>query len=139
MTKEFLYDFISRYSLTVLGTVNEYSSHETALVGFVVTPDLSIFFDTVKTSRKYHNLLANPNISFVFGWDGGQTVQYEGKARIPNGQEMEALLLKYFEVFPDGKDRNKNWKDIAYFVVDPKWIRYSDFSEPVKIQELKFD
>jgi hypothetical protein len=34
-----------------------------------------------------------------------------------------------FGVFPDGKDRKENWKNIAYFCVEPKWIRYSDFNE----------
>jgi general stress protein 26 len=139
MTKEFLYNFINKYSLTVLGTTDENNLAQTALVGFIVTPDLKIFFDTVKTSRKFKNLTQNQNISFVFGWDCEQTVQYEGKARLPDQSELDSLLQKYFEIFPDGQDRNANWKDIAYFVVDPKWIRHSDFKEPVKIEEINFD
>lgn len=83
MTKEFLYDFISKHRLTVLATISENNMPEAALVGFAITPDLEIIFDTVKTSRKYKNLLKNPAISFVVGWDGEQTVQYEGIARIP--------------------------------------------------------
>jgi len=139
MTKEFLYNFINKYSLTVLGTTDKNNTAQTALVGFIVTPDLKIFFDTVKTSRKFKNLALKPSISFVFGWDGEQTVQYEGIARHPDKSELDTLLQKYFEVFPDGKDRNVNWKDITYFVVDPKWVRHSDFKEPVKIEEINFD
>ena len=139
MTIAFLFDFISSYSLTVLGTVNQNNSPESALVGFIVTPGLKIFFDTVTTSRKYQNLIANPNISFVFGWVGEKTVQYEGIARIPGDKELELLLPEYFKVFSDGKDRNKNWIDVTYFVVEPKWIRFSDFSGPVKIEEMRFE
>ena len=138
MTKEFLYNFINKYSLTVLGTTDENNIAQTALVGFIVMPDLKIFFDTVKTSRKFKNLTLNPNVSFVFGWDSEQTVQYEGTARHPDKSELDALLKKYFDVFPDGKERNINWKDITYFVVEPKWARYSDFKEPVKIEEINF-
>ena len=110
---------------------------QSALVGIAVTRDLKIIFDTV-TTRKYKNLIINPAIAFVIGWDDEQTVQYEGTARIPKDQQFDELLAVYFEVFPDGRDRKENWKDISYFYVEPRWIRYSNFNEPVQIEEIKF-
>lgn len=139
MTKDFLYNFIRQYKFGVLATVSPNNIPESAYVGIAVTPDLRIIFDTVSDSRKYKNLLLNPNISFVIGWNNEQTIQYEGTAKIPDTNDLDNLLQTYFIVFPDGKDRKENWKNIAYFCVKPKWIRYSNFNEVTpKVEEIKF-
>ena len=137
MTTEFLYNFISKNKYAVLSTVTKDNHPEAAVVGIAVTPDLVIIFDTVSTSRKYKNLIENPSIAFVIGWDNEQTIQYEGIAKIPTPEELDQLLETYFRVFPDGRERKETWKDIAYFYVEPKWIRYSDFGEQ-KIEEARF-
>jgi uncharacterized pyridoxamine 5'-phosphate oxidase family protein len=138
MTTSFLYEFISKRKYAVLSTVTAEGLPESALVGFVVTPDLKIFFDTVSSSRKYRNLANNPGLAFVIGWESEQTVQYEGSAKIPLPDELEELLPIYFHVFPNGRQRKENWKDLVYFSVEPKWIRYSDFGDPSVIEELRF-
>jgi len=137
MTKEFLYQFIAKNKLAVIASVAG-TRPEAAVVGIAVTTDLKIIFDTVSTSRKYHNLVKNPAIALVIGWDKEQTLQYEGLAKIPGAAELDGLLETYFRVFPDGRERKASWKDIAYFVVEPKWIRYSDFNEPQRIEEFSF-
>jgi len=137
MTTAFLHDFITQDRLAVLATISEKNIPEAALVGFAITPELEIIFDTVKSSRKYHNLLKNPAISFVIGWENEKTVQYEGIAKIPIDSELEKLLPYYFKVYPDGKYRRENWKDLVYFSVKPKWIRYSDFNTN-RIEEIEF-
>jgi uncharacterized pyridoxamine 5'-phosphate oxidase family protein len=114
--KEFIYKFISKYKYAVLSTVTRKNIPESALVGFAVTRDLRIIFDTVTTSRKYKNLLNNSSIAFVIGWDHEQTIQYKGTAKIPTKRELDALLKVYFKVFPDGRQRKETWKDIAYFI-----------------------
>lgn len=139
MTTEFLYNFISQNKYAVLSTVTKDNLAEAALVGIAVTPELKIIFDTLSTSRKYLNLIKNPSIAFVIGWHNEQTIQYEGNAKISTVKELDRLLETYFSVFPDGRERKENWKDIAYFCVEPKWIRYSDFSNPQKIEELTFN
>ena len=138
MTKEFLYKFIQKNNHAVLATVSSSKIPEAALVGLVVLPDLKVFFDTTTNSRKYANLVHNPSVAFVIGWDGEQTLQYEGVASIPKGEELEILKKIYFKAFPDGKKRAK-WKNIAYFCVEPKWIRSSDFHETEpQIEEIAF-
>ena len=69
MTKQFLYNFIHQHKLAVISTLSEDNKPEAALVGFAVSKDLEIVFDTVKTSRKYQNLLLGPNVAVVIGWD----------------------------------------------------------------------
>jgi uncharacterized pyridoxamine 5'-phosphate oxidase family protein len=138
MTTEFLYDYISQFKYAVLSTVTTENRPEAALVGIAVTADLKIIFDTVTTSRKYQNLARNPSIAFVIGWGREQTVQYEGTVRSPNSDELDDLLKTYFKAFPDGIERRETWKDIAYFLVEPTWIRYSDFNVPQRIEERSF-
>jgi hypothetical protein len=111
---------------------------QSALVGIAVTQDLEIIFDTVKTSRKYSNLISNSACSFVVGWSGEQTLQYEGNATELNGTELQRCQATYFKAWPDGPSRMA-WPGIVYFCVHPRWIRYSDFdANPPLIQEFRF-
>lgn len=137
MTTKFLYRFLLRHRLAVLATLSKTNFLEAALVGFAVTPDLEIIFDTANTSRKYVNLLHNPAISFVIGWDDEQTIQLEGIARIPFASELDILLPFYFRAHPDGRDRKENRADLAYFCVKPRWIRYANFRLN-QIEEITF-
>ncbi|HWZ05127.1 MAG TPA: pyridoxamine 5'-phosphate oxidase family protein [Mucilaginibacter sp.] len=68
MTKEFLYNFIKQHTLAVISTSTRENTPEAALIGFAVSRELEIVFDTVKTSRKYKNLLQNPKVALVIGW-----------------------------------------------------------------------
>ncbi len=139
MTKKFLYNFIRHYKYGILSTISPDNFPESACVGIVVTPDLKIVFDTVSDSRKYKNLMSNPNVAFVFGCDDEQTIQYEGVAKVPGIVELDKLLQIYFKIFPDGLIRKETWKNIAYFCVEPKWIRYSNFNKTkYQIEEIKF-
>ena len=70
MTEAGLYSFLSERKLAVVGTIAKDGTPQSALVGFAVTPELEIVFDTVKSSRKYPNLVANPACSFVIGCTG---------------------------------------------------------------------
>jgi general stress protein 26 len=138
MTPHELYAFIHQRKLAVVSSVSAFGLPESALIGIAVTEELEIVFDTVKTSRKYKNLSRNSSVALVIGWDGEETVQYEGIAREPSPKEREHYRNIYFEAFPDGRERAA-WPDIAYFVVRPHWIRYSDFrSKPERVDELKF-
>jgi pyridoxine/pyridoxamine 5'-phosphate oxidase len=136
MTRADVFKFMAGHKLGVLGSISPDGAPQSALVGIAVTPQLEIIFDTVATSRKYANLLANPAASFVIGWAGEVTVQLEGQAFQPTGAELARYQQIYFEAWPDGPDR-LSWPGIAYFVVRPKWIRYSDFDQrPPLIEEF---
>jgi hypothetical protein len=130
--------FIAGQKLGVLGSISPQGLPQSALVGIAVTPELEIVFDTVNTSRKYRNLMANPAASFVIGWDGEITVQYEGEAFEPRGPELESYKPSYFAAWPACR-AHQNWPAIAYFVVRPRWIRYSDYNQtPPLIEEFSF-
>jgi hypothetical protein len=138
MTKAELFDFMTAHRLGVLGYLSPQGTPRSALVGIAVTPALEIIFDTVSSSRKYGDLLANPAASFVIGWEGEVSVQLEGRAFQPTGAELARYQQIYFAAWPDGPDR-LTWPGIAYFVVRPQWIRYSDYDQrPPLIQEFSF-
>jgi hypothetical protein len=138
-----LYTFLAGCRLGVLGSISVESgsggmSPQAALVGIAVTPQLEIIFDTVQSSRKYRNLKARPACSFVMGWEGEQTVQYEGLAEELSSPELERYQEIYFKAWPECK-AHLSWTGITYFVVRPRWIRYSDFGQtPALIREFDF-
>lgn len=135
-----LYTHLARHRLGVLATVGPDGAPQSALVGIAVTPQLEFVFDTVKTSRKYPNLIACPRCSFVIGgWDNTeQTVQYEGVAHQLERPARDHYLPLYFAAWPDGPSR-LTWPGIVHFVVRPLWIRYSDFDlNPPLIHEFRF-
>lgn len=138
MTEADLYRFLAESTLAVLGSVAKDGTPQSALVGFAVTADLEIVFDTVKSSRKYANLIASPACSFVIGWKGERTVQYEGVAEECGGEECEGYKEVYFRAWPECA-AHQSWPGIVYFVVRPVWIRYSDFERsPALIREFDF-
>ena len=139
MTEADLFSFLVKQRLGVLGTIGPTGAPQSALMGIAATDKLEIVFDTVKSSRKYPNLIARPACSFVIGgWSTGeQTVQFEGEAEELRSPELERYQETYFKVYPDGPSR-MTWPGITYFVVRPTWIRYSDFdTSPPLIHEFK--
>ena len=138
MDRAAIYAFMAQHRYGVVSTISRDGTPQSALVGITTTPRLEIIFDTVRSSRKYPNLIERPSCSFVVGWGGEQTVQFEGIAVEPVGTELERYQREYFTVWPDGPSR-LCWPGIAYFVVQPKWIRYCDFDQsPPLIEEITF-
>jgi pyridoxine/pyridoxamine 5'-phosphate oxidase len=139
MTETDLHAFMTQHKLGVLGSISPAGAPQSALVGIAVTPRLEIVFDTVKSSRKFANLKSAPPCSFVIGWAGEQTVQYEGRAEELAPPELARYQQIYFQAWPDGPAR-MSWPRIVYFVVRPAWIHYSDFDQdPPLIEEFTFD
>lgn len=139
MDRADLYKFMAGFRYGVVSSVAPDGTPQSALVGVAVTPNFEILFDTVKTSRKYPNLKARPQCSFVIGWGGEQTVQFEGEAVEPEGDELTRRMKQYFAVWPDGPLR-LSWPKIAYFCVKPQWLRFSDFDQsPPLIVEMSFE
>lgn len=133
-----LYAFMSQRRYGVVSSLGPDGTPQSALVGIAVSPQLEIIFDTVKSSRKYPNLVARPACSFVVGWDGEQTVQLEGAVIEPKGAELDRFRELYFQAWPDGRDR-LHWPGLVHLVFKPHWIRYSDFDQnPRLIQEWSF-
>jgi len=136
MNRAFLYAFMAEHRYGVVSSISKNGIPQSALVGIGITTDLEIIFDTVQTSRKYPNLIEHPSCSFVVGWSGEQTVQLEGIAEELTGADLKRYQEVYFSAWPDGREHMK-WPGIAYFLVHPRWIRYSDYDQsPPLIEEI---
>ena len=136
MTRVELVQFLRRYKLAVQASVAPDGAPQAAVVGFAVSDGCEIVFDTVTTTRKYHNLVADPRIALVIGWDHEITAQIEGVVDFPTGGELTRVREVYFAAYPDGRDRLA-WPGITHARVRPTWVRHSDFtSDPPRIAEL---
>ena len=142
MTREALLAFMRSERYAVQASVSTGRSPQAAVVGIAVSDSFEIVFDTSSRSRKATNLQRNAAIAFVIGGtqDGDErTVQYEGLATFPTGDELQRAQELYFSVFPDGRDRLA-WPGLIHIRVMPVWIRYSDFNaQPPEIVEFKAD
>jgi general stress protein 26 len=138
MNLDEVYRFMEGERLAVLATGRESGRPEAALMGFAVTPQLEIIFDTVRSSRKYPILKENPQVAWVVGCTTEVTVQYEGVATELDGEELTNYKRVYFRAFPDGPTR-ESWPGITYFVVRPRWVRYCDYNAGSRrIEEQEF-
>jgi len=136
MTRAELLVFLRRHRLAVQATHAPNGAPQAAVIGVAVSETLEIVFDTLESTRKLQNLLVDPRIALVIGWDDAQCAQIEGVADVPTGEELERIKQCYFAVYPDGRDRLA-WPGITHVRVRPSWVRFSDFTvEPPRIVEL---
>ncbi|HEY1303266.1 MAG TPA: pyridoxamine 5'-phosphate oxidase family protein [Vicinamibacterales bacterium] len=139
MTRKELLSFMRSERWATQASVTPYHGVQAAVVGIAVSDDFEIVFDTLTDSRKAKNLRANPSIAFVIGAIGEgveRTVQYEGIADMPSGDELRRIREVYFDVFPDGRER-LTWAGLIHVRVKPTWIRYSNYApQPPLIVEF---
>ena len=141
MEQSELLTYLRSHRLGVLGTLSPSGEPQAALVGYAITDNLQILFDTVRTTRKYRNMKAKPQVSFTFGntapaTSEERTAQYEGIAEELTGAQLDALLTVYLAVWPECVV-HQQWPDICWFVIRPRWIRYTDYDLPLT-QEWTF-
>jgi pyridoxine/pyridoxamine 5'-phosphate oxidase len=129
VTRADLLAFLRSHRYAVQASAAAESGAQAAIVGIAVLDTFEIVFDTLATSRKARNLEHDARIALVIGGsDGGErTVQYEGVTDRLAGTELDDIRERYFQVFPDGRDRLA-WPGLIHLRVQPRWMRYSDFS-----------
>ena len=132
-----LQSFINACRYGVVATNSAAGAPQSAVVGLAATLALELVFDTTATTRKIVNLRRDSNISVVIGWSDDGTVQYEGAADEPTGEELVRIQRIYFEAFPDGRERLK-WPGITYVRIKPSWIRFTSYTRPAKNLEMVF-
>ena len=139
LARAHLLGFMRLEPYAVQASVSASGKPQVATIGIVVSDRFEVFFDTLDTTRKAGNLRRNPAVAMALGStaEAAQcTVQLEGTADEPQGEDLQRLLALYFDRFPDGRDRQR-WPGIMYVRVTPTWLRYSDFStDPPLVAEL---
>jgi hypothetical protein len=136
--KDYFYNFLNSHLLGVISSIDSGGAPQAAVVGFGQTKNLELILGTDISSRKYKNLTTNPSVAFAIGWENGETVQYEGTARELTPGEINLVRENYWAKNPRAEGNNQNPGE-RYFIVTPKWIRYTDLkAKPWDIKELKF-
>ena len=132
-----LYAFIKGQRHAVIATASNDGVPEAALINIAVTPDLEIVFETTSATRKYVNLLHNPRVCLVIGWDDDRTLQLDGLVDGPEGREYERLKAFYISVFPL-RSSHEYWPGNDYYRVRVRWARLSNYIFPRKVEEFTF-
>jgi hypothetical protein len=131
--------FMRQERYGVQASISPEGRPQAAVVGVAVSDRFEVIFDTISSTRKAINLRSNPAIAMVLGstdGDAQKSVQLEGVADEPGGDELTRLLELYFAQFPDGRVRQQ-WPGITWFRVMPTWLRFSDYSaDPPRIVTL---
>lgn len=131
--------FVRAHHWATVSTVSPSGHPQAAIVRIVVTDAFELIFDTTDTTRKAANLRYNGKIAVVVGWEDNQTVQIEGVADEPGGQELQSFRQFYSTLHPDYFRTRQGVKGLIYFRVSPKWMRYSDFRKnPASVFTLDF-
>ncbi len=118
----------------VLSTSNRQNGPEAAFINLAVTPAFMLVFETLITSRKYRNLRTDPRAALVVGGHGSTTLQIEGLVDEPAEVEREELISLYYDACPQNNS-HRNWPGLTYMRFRPRWIRYSDYGHPWKVEE----
>jgi len=89
-------EFLKTNRLGVVATVNSERRPECATVHYFFDEDSwAIYLITRDSSRKYKNMIENPNVAFVVGTEMGRsTIQIEGMAHIIDKEETEEFIKK---------------------------------------------
>ena len=121
--------FVRSIGVGVVATLGPDGRPEAALVGIAATDGCELVFDAAVESRKVANLARDPRVAVVVGgaMDDERTLQCEGVADRPAGDEDEAVCEAYFAQYPDGRAR-WNRADITHYRVRVAWLRYSDYT-----------
>jgi len=126
VTRTELVELLRRFPLAVVASVHG-GAPQAAVVGIAVGDELELVFDTLTSSRKFRNITTEPRVALVMT-EGELTVQLEGRADVPTGDELERMQTIYYAAYPDGRERAL-WPDITWIRVRPTWLRVSDFNE----------
>lgn len=120
----------------VIATVSAEGKPHASVVYYVTDDNFNIYFITKIDSRKYRSIKANPSIAFTVGQlDTPRTLQIEGVAVEMLGEEdkkahvpdiMDMLSKNNPSYLPIAKMDS----EVVLMWVEPKWIRWADFSVP---------
>jgi len=133
--KQALLAYMRNLGCGVVSTSGTDHAPEAAFVNLAVTDDLELIFETLNTSRKYRNLRRDPRIAVVMGGSGDKTVQLEGMARELFDSELDGLKASYYDQCPNNLPHS-NWPGVTYIRIQPRWIRFSNYGMPWKVEEF---
>ncbi len=124
------------HSAGVIATVSAEGKPHASAVFYVADDSFNIYFLTKLHSRKYEAIQANPAVAFTVGrLDVPQTIQIEGvctelRSKEDQDKHVPDLLDTLMKNNPQYVPIAKMDDDVVIMWIQPKWIRWGDFSQP---------
>src|SRR5690242_1166246 len=126
--------YIEAANCGVIATANAEHGPESAFIHLAVMPDMAIVFETLISSRKYSNLQRDPRASLVIGGQGKTTLQIEGDVEELTDVLRDEAIPIFYKACPQNRS-HRDWPGLTYMRFRPRWIRYSDYGIPWKVEE----
>ena len=137
LTDEMLAFWAERHLCTVTTLMPDGRPHVVPL-GVALDPVARVAWAiTSPATQKVANLRRDPNVSAVIGFTDEGTLQYEGVADEPAGEDLARIQHVYFEAFPDGPSR-LTWAGITYVRIRPSWLKFTSYTDAAKNTEMVF-
>lgn len=128
--------FLESSKTCVIATVDDQGKPMAATVGFSHDENFEIIVATSEQTQKYKNILANPRVALVVGFELPYTVQYEGLAKVVTAEELGYRLTRHFEKVPAAK-KFAGTDDQKYILITPEWMRFSDMTKGPEVHETR--
>lgn len=130
-------DFLRLHNVGVIGTIGEDGELWNTVIYYVADLKGAVSFFTKNETKKYTNLLKNPNIAFVvFDQNQRVTLQMSGRTEVVTDQLEVSLFYDKldravdFESHPLPIEKLKNAGNYVVMKITPRRIHFSDYSKP---------
>ncbi len=127
--------FLKSHKAGILATVSSDGKPHASAVYYVADENFNIYFLTLFSSRKYQAIQSNPAVAFTVGTlDVPQSLQIEGVAsEIRHEDEKKAHISDLVQVLTSNSRyyapiTKLDPSEVVMIWVQPKWVRWGDFS-----------
>ncbi len=131
--------FLKAHTAGVIATVASDGKPHASAVYYVSDDNFSIYFLTLRTSRKYAAIQANPWSAFVVGTqDVPQTLQIEGPAvELKTDEEKQAHITDLVKVLTSNSTyyapiTKLSPAETVIMWLEAKWVRWGDYASPLQ-------
>ena len=128
MNRQELIEYVRAQGDGIVATAGADGAPEAAYLAIAATEAGELIFDARLGSRKIANIRANPRVAVVFGGRDDMTLQCEGLADLPEGDDRARCAAAYAATFPQFA-RSLSNDDIVVVRITPSWARFGDFRE----------
>lgn len=127
--------FLKTHEAGVLATIAEAGTPRARLVYYTCDDDFTIYFLTLKSTRKANDLSTHKEVAFVVSdMEPPKTLQVEGKAEdltktAVNDELLTTFIRRLMSHTTFGIPLERLDADvITFYRVTPSWIRWGDFT-----------
>ena len=119
-----LIEYVRSHPDAVVATLGPHGEPQAAHLPVIATAMGELVFDARDDSRKVANIRRDPRVAVVLGGPDGTTVQVQGVADEPTGDDLVRCADAYAAVFAGSSIGSPG---IVVVRVTPDWTRFGDY------------